>query len=498
MTPHASQTLALAALTLSDTGCFSANRPSASVWAQRELDDPATRWVAAMDTLRVPGMAIAIVGPDGPLFMQGFGFRNVEGTLPVTPETQFYIASATKPFVALATVLLAHEGAVHLNRPVRTYLPAFRLANFTESITITLRDLLAHRRGLQDHPITFGEAFTGRMTEERFYRLLKNVRAVGELDYANLHYTLLGRVIDSVSGHSWKAELQTDIFGPAGMRRTTTSAAPLQAPGNVATPYELVGGRLESTRVKTDRTMHAAGGMLSTATDLARWVQIQLTGGRIDGQQVFPAEVIAEMQEPQIFEADSSPFVPEHKRIGWGLGWELREDRGSRLVYHGGSYEGWIAHMSFMPDIHTGVVILANTGGNVRVVADIIAFDIYDRLRDLEPRNILPAIVAAIASQRRADAANSASHSGSPRALLDDYVGTYHNDDWGTLDIRLEGDELRARIGDLDLPLVWLGPDSFTADQYHKGQVQRSSSGQVRSVLLSELLDEGLVEFTRR
>ncbi|MFW6206609.1 MAG: serine hydrolase domain-containing protein, partial [Gemmatimonadota bacterium] len=202
------------------------------------LADPAPRWKGAMEALHVPSMVVVIVGPDGPLFVEELGQQNLEAGLPVTSETRFYIASATKPFVALATTLLAHRDSLTLNRPVRTYLPRFELADPTETITITVRDLLAHRRGLQDYAITFGEAVSGQMNDERFYRLLERVEAVGELDYQNLHYTLLGRVIEAVTGMSWKRYLERAVLRPAGLDRTTTRVAPLTADADAAVPYE--------------------------------------------------------------------------------------------------------------------------------------------------------------------------------------------------------------------------------------------------------------------
>lgn len=485
-----------------------ATRPSPDESAdatRRALDDPASRWRSAMEALHVPGMVVAVVGPNGPLLVEELGRRNLEEDLPVTSETRFYIASATKPFVALATALLAHRDSIQLNRPVRTYLPRFRLADYTESITITVRDLLAHRRGLQDYAITFGEAYTGQMTEERFYRLLNSVEAVGELDYQNLHYTLLGRVIEAVTGDTWKDFVEREVFRPAGMARTTTRGRPLSEDPDAAVPYTLTGGELEPTRLKTDRTMHAAGGMLSTADDLVRWIRIHLNDGQLDGEAVFPAELIREMQAPQIYEEDPHPFIPEHRRIGWGLGWDIREDRGARLFYHGGRYEGWAAHTSFMPEIETGVVVLANTDDSATLLAHAVAADVYDRIRGLEPREIFPRL-EPIFQQMSGGEASEGEGTGEeddrpdragPSLPVGRYVGSYVNEDWGTLEVREEGGQLEARIGDLPLPLVWVGTDSLVADQDHRGRFE-IRGGRVEAIYLTELAASGTVQFVRQ
>lgn len=481
---------------LSALACGEADRSRGA--AHDMLGDPIPRWASAMDALHVPGMAVAVVGPDGPLLVEGAGRRNVEENLSVTSETQFYIASATKPFVALATRLVAEDGIVDLNRPVRTYLPRFELSDPTESMTITVRDLLAHRRGLQDYAITFGEAFTGQMTDERFYRLLTRVRAVGELDYQNLHYTLLGRVLEAVTGVTWKQYVERAVLRPGGLGRTTTRAASLTSDSNAAIPYELADDRFHAVRLKTDRTMHAAGGMVSSADDLARWIRIHLNEGRIDGEAVFPAEVIREMQEPQIYEEDESPLLADHRRIGWGLGWDIREDRGARLFYHDGVYEGWAAHTSFMPEIETGVVVLANTSDAGLLLGYVIAADVYDRVRDLEPRDVLSRALSFAESPGGEASNDGPEGEGGPSLPLQRYVGTYVNQDWGSLEVSSDGEEVHAHIGDLPLPLVWVGVDSFIADEDHEGQFEIDRTGRVTSVSLSDLAAAGLVRFVRQ
>lgn len=481
---------------LMTTGCGGTD-PSGS-WARDVLDDPVVRWTSAMEALDVPGVAVAVVTPDGTPLVEGLGWRNVEDGLPVTPQTLFYIASTTKPFVALAARLLEEDGSIALNRPVRTYLPRFELGDPTETRTITVRDLLAHRRGLQDYAITFGEAFTGQMTEDRFYRLLGRVHTAGELDYQNLHYTLAGRVIEAASGMTWKEYVDREVLRPAGLDRTGVRAAPLTDDSNAAVPYELTNGDFDAVRLKSEETMHAAGGMLSTVEDLGRWIRIHLNEGRIDGRSVFPADAIREMQEPQIYEEDENPFLAEHRRIGWGLGWDIREDRGARLVYHDGIYEGWSTHTSFMPEFGIGVVVVANTSRAGLLLGYVIAADVYDRARGLEPRDVLPRGVSFLEMLDSQSSTGDLTSAGGPSLPLPRYVGTYVNDDWGTLEVTSDGQELHARIGDLPLPLLWVGPDSLIADEDHAGAFEIDAAGQVTSVSLDELAAEGAVRFIRQ
>jgi hypothetical protein len=238
--------------------------------------------------------------------------------------------------------------------------------------------------------------------------------------------------------------------------------------------------------------------MVSTADDLARWIRIHLNEGRIDGETVFPAEVIREMQEPQIYEEDESPLLSDHRRIGWGLGWDIREDRGARLVYHDGVYEGWAAHTSFMPEIETGVVVLANTSDAGLMLAYVIAADVYDRVRGLEPRDVLSRAMSFVERVSGEPSNGRTNGEGGPSLPLQRYVGTYVHDDWGSLELSISGEKLHGRIGDLPLPLVWVGADSFIADEDHHGRFEIDRAGRVTSVSLSELAAEGLVRFLRQ
>ncbi len=157
----------------------------------KEMAGLRERWLEAMKDLDVPGMAVVIVRGDEVIYTETFGERDPEKHVPVTPDTIFYIASCTKSFMAMAVMTLVEEGKLDLDAPVKKYLPKFEVADATLTETLTVRDLLSHAKGLDSQPIVTLDAFTGEITEERFYRWLKEAKATGSFDYTNLHYTLL-------------------------------------------------------------------------------------------------------------------------------------------------------------------------------------------------------------------------------------------------------------------------------------------------------------------
>jgi CubicO group peptidase (beta-lactamase class C family) len=163
-----------------------------------EPTDPALRglrerWTEAMRALRVPGLAVVVVRGDEVTHLDALGVRDPAGPKPVTPDTYFYIASCTKPYVAAAAVRLAEAGKLDLDAPVQRYLPRFQLADADAAQKLTVRDLLTHRPGLNTFPVVFLDAFTGEITEDRYYHFLKLARPGGQVAYSNIHFTLAGR-----------------------------------------------------------------------------------------------------------------------------------------------------------------------------------------------------------------------------------------------------------------------------------------------------------------
>src|SRR3954447_5126307 len=145
------------------------------------------RWHEQAKQLRVPSFTVEVVSHSGPIFRFSYGGRDCEAKQSPNSETIYYIASATKPFVAAAVAQLAGRKKIDLDAPVKRYLPRFELADPKATESVTVRDLLSHRVGLENFPIDVAEAFTGQMDDDKFYRLLKQTTPRGKFRYSNLH-----------------------------------------------------------------------------------------------------------------------------------------------------------------------------------------------------------------------------------------------------------------------------------------------------------------------
>ena len=472
-----------------------------------ELAGLRDRWASAMDEFCVPGLAIVVVKDDKVIYLDTFGDRDIEKKLPVTGDTQFYIASCTKPFTASGIMTLVDQGKIKLDDPVKKYLPRLELPDEELTKKLTIRDLLSHAYGINCGPIVFLDAYTGEITDDRYYHLLKEFGEVkGAPDYSNIHFTILGRVIESVTGESWRDYLDEAIFKPAGMTRTTGYADRMYSGDDYATPYEVgAEGLVPATHRKNDNTMHAAGGLGISINDMARWLRLCMNNGEIDGEQIIESASIAEMLRLHT----KAPNGRIRAIKGFGLAWFVGNflPDGPAYVSHGGGYIGAGAHMSFLPEKKIGVAILTNSGAPAAIFADnIISVDIYNKLLDAKVPDLLPGLrvdlikrlpgLRALAAKRDSDVrAADVKQLARPSKS---YCGTYTNKWFGTLHVSKAANGLRFKLGSMDLPSIKFEKDAFTVlvgEQARQGKF-RVQGGKVRSVTLE--LEVGSIRFKRK
>jgi CubicO group peptidase (beta-lactamase class C family) len=430
----------------------------------KELAGLGERWESAMRDIGVPGMAVVVVRGNDVIYTEALGLRDPEKELPVTPDTMFYIASCTKSYTAMGLLTLVEDGKVDLDGPVKKHLPRLELSDAALTAALTSRDLLSHAKGIDSDPIVTLDAYTGEITEDRFYYWLRQAGIKGSFQYSNVHYTLAGRLIEAVTGKPWRDYLEERIFKPAGMLRTTGYASRMYGDSDCAIPSAMKDGKfvLAATR-KTDKVMHAAGGLGASIHDLGRWLRVNLNGGEIDGKRIVSRETIVQMQTTQV-RGESRSRLAGRTREGYGLGWFAGAYQGRRVLDHGGGYEGTSASVSFLPVERIGVAVVANAGGPL---PELVAIDVYNRLLGIDAPDALPS-VREQAAQRRAREKDESSKPG-PNPTVGEglslapqaYVGTYVNPDWGTLVIQLVDGELRGRLGELSVRLVSTGKNQF-------------------------------------
>ncbi len=465
------------------------------------------RWQSAMKELQIPGMAVVVVKGNEIVLLDALGVCDPQSQQRVEPRSPFYLASVTKSFTALGVAILVEEGKIKLDEPVKTYLPRFTLADEAAAADVTVRDLLAHRRGLDSSPIGAAEAYLGNITEDRYYRLLALAEPINEFRYTNLHYTLAGRIITAVTGQKWQDFLAERVFEPLGMVDSTCYASKLYANPLVAWPIEEKDGAWRRTAlVKNDAVMHAAGGMGASAADLGNWLIFQLTGQTPDGKQLISPGLLEEVQTRQVVDQNSREELPDLKRDGYALGWFTGTFHEHRLLEHGGGYVGTSTVVSFMPDEQVGVAVLVNESVPNPIFTQLVSADVYGKLLGLTVTDLMPRMrdLAQRLRQRQAQVIElewvpptGASALSEPLAA---YVGTYENPLFGEATISVQDGKLAFHVG--QLPLRWhaLGENRFRLEippgDVTEGAFQVTDDGTVTS--LSVLTPEGKAEFTRK
>ena len=464
------RTLAMAAV-LASAACgpdpYASPSPAASAGTGVLADslDPFVRGLVADGF--IPGASIAVVTRDGPAYLRGFGVRDVHTREPVTPATGFYIASSTKSFTGMLAGILDQRGVISLDAPLSRYLPELRMNAPLSADSVTLRSLLTHTSGLHNEPVVFRTAFTGVHDDAMLIRLLGHSTPIPRTyRYDNLGYVVAALAMERATGREWQDLLRDELFRPLGMMHTTARISEARAAGwPLASPH-ITGSDsvMRVTMEKQDNTMHAAGGMVTTAEDLVRWVQAQLNGGRVDGRQVIPQAVVRAAHTPYATQTDT---FYRYVRTGYGLGWQSADYEGERMIHHFGGFEGWRAHISFLPDRGIGVVVLINDSSPIGGPApDVIATYAYDLLlgrpgvnaKYAAERERLVANAAEMRQRIRADWERRAARPPTPDERKPFFAGTYENEMMGTLDVRLRDNrELWATLGNLSARL-----DPFT------------------------------------
>lgn len=326
------------------------------------------------------GSAIALVHNGKLIYQHHSGYADIQRRQAVSNDTAFYIASATKPFTALAFLLLAQQGKVNLEQNLQQMWPQQKFPHIDAS-RITLRQLLSHQSGLDNQPLVWATAYSGIHTPQTLTTLttlsVPDPEAKwGEFRYSNVGYNIASLWLDEQSGTVWQDHLQQLIFKPLDMAHSSARQSEA-AQWPLALPYSL----MKSTKPmylplylqKTDATMHAAGGMFATAGDLATFVAAQLPGAK----SPLPASVIRASQQTQVT-TDSS--YGDFKRSGYAFGWYSGPYKGELMLHHFGGFPGYSAHLSFIPERQIGLVILHNEDVLSRDLNNLIADYCYGLL----------------------------------------------------------------------------------------------------------------------
>jgi CubicO group peptidase (beta-lactamase class C family) len=409
----------------------------------------------ARDDWQVPGLAVAIVKDGAVALAKGYGVRTLGKPEPVDEHTLFAIASNSKAFTSAALAILADEGKVSWDDRVTAHLPYFQLYDPWVTHEMRVRDLLSHRSGLGTFSgdlLWYGTPYSREeiVRRARFLRPTADFRA--GYRYNNLMFIAAGEVVARASGQSWDEFVRARIFEPLGMKNSVTSTSALAGRANAATPHGPTYGPPRPYRWYSWDGMAAAGGVISSAADMAKWLRLQLGRGTVDGRTIFSDAASRQMWTPLIsFTVDRAAeqrFPSTHFR-GYGMGWSLSDYRGRLVVEHGGAYDGMYSQVVLVPEEQLGFVVLTNSMTNIGSALKYVLIDRYlggsdrdwsrDFLERARRRDTAHAEEQARIERERVQGT-------APSRPLADYAGTYPSDLYGTATVTLEKGALVLRL----------------------------------------------------
>ena len=333
---------------------------------------------------KVPGAGVGIIKDGQVIFAGGFGTRDLNTGEPVNSQTAYLIGSSTKPFTVTAIAILAQEGILDWDEPVRTYMPSFRFQDEYVSEHLTLRDLGCHRSGVADEPDWMGSTLTrGEMIESMSdYEQSAGFRE--RFQYNGAGFMILGHMATLASKTEFEDVVMERIAIPLGLENTIWSD--LSGPNppyteNVAYPHVVENG--EARRIDfpfEGEAIRPSGTMTSNIDDMLTFLQFHIQRGELNGERLLTVENHEELITPNIVTGYRDGLSQE-KHPAWqelyGLGWWLGNYNGHRGVHHGGSSAGTLSQIFFMPDKDFGVVTFVNVEDFLSDELVLFIIDLY-------------------------------------------------------------------------------------------------------------------------
>lgn len=463
----------LALMPLSPTSVRPMRVHAAQTFADAKAVD--AQMTALMSKFLIPGAGLALIKDGQIVYTKGYGNSNIAQKQTVTDESTFAIGSISKSFTALAIMQLVEVGKIELDAPVIRYLPEFKLAEPSYTPLLTVRHLLNQTSGLPRADELWGLSLpVSRDQVIADVAKIKPTARPGEVwQYCNQNFAIAGAILEAVSGTTYEAYLQKNVFDPLGMASANLTIEELFKSNNPALPYQLdvFNGYapipVTTTGYQAVKMLAAAGAINANVKDMAAYALMQLGKGK----QLVSAKSLELMHSKQVKimgqpEGDSVAAISMTSDIGYGFGWFPETYRGKLLVGHGGSIEGYTSHLTFVPSDGVAVVILNNSVATGYAFNEAVRLSMLELLLGLKPTpNMAEEQIKRLMLDMDGYAKNVAlakAYHANP-ADLEKYNGDYEGVT-GKFSLTAHGEKLVFRLAPpatIEIDLIPLAPDKF-------------------------------------
>jgi CubicO group peptidase (beta-lactamase class C family) len=398
----------------------------------------------------IPGMSVAVVHGGKVVYAKGFGVRRVGDGARVDADTVFQLASLSKP---IAATVVAHEvgaGKIKWTTQVASSLSWFALADPYVSTHVTLGDLFSHRSGLPGHAGDLLEDIGFRRQEvlERL-RLLPLEPFRASYAYTNFGLTAAAEAVAVASGRDWARLSEEAIYRPLGMASTSSRVADYKARGNRAVTHVKRQGAWVPGEERDPDAQSPAGGVSSSANDMAKWMAFLLASSKGGAGQPAERAALLEAMSPHMVSRAPANF--RERASYYGYGFNVGVSPSGRVTdSHSGAFAlGAATAFTVIPSADVGIVVLTNAspiGMPEALAAQFTDLVQFGRLqRDWVPlfEGYLAPLLAPIGSLVGVP---RPTHPAPPRPNAA-YAGTYHNAYYGSMQVVDKGGTLELRIG---------------------------------------------------
>ena len=471
--------------------------------------------IKALHDWNIPGVAVCIVKDSQVVLLKGYGVKQMNTNDSVDENTLFMIGSNTKAFTATLLATLDQEKKLSLDDKVTKWLPEFKLDNKLAGEQAIIRDLLCHRLGFQ----TFQGDFTywkSNLTREEVIEKMSHIKAVYPFrttwGYTNAAFLTAGQIIPKVTGMQWEDYLKQKIFDPLGMTRTIALSNNLPSATNKAVPHTIVDGKLITEPFPQIDNLAPAGAISTSVNDISKWVMMLLNKGTYMNKEIIPAKAIEAIMTPNSIIGNGGTFFNEGHFSLYGLGLELSEYEGRKIVAHTGGVTGFVSSVTLIPEEKLGIVVFTNTDQNYFFEA--LKNEIMDAYLKLPFRNYSDVYLNYYkmnqGAQDNADKKlkDSAALNLKTALPLQNYTGKYFNDVYGNMEVVLDSGKLKMKFShhpDMYASLQSLGGDRFyavfTDPDFSKAVFPfHVENGKVKSVTVkvADFVEYNPYEFTKQ
>ncbi len=399
----------------------------------------------AMKDWNVPGVAVGIIHGNQLVYAKGFGTKEIGKSQSIDAQTIFPIGSLSKAFGAAALAILVDKGLVDWYDEVVKYDRSFMLYVPWVTRNFEIIDLFAQRSGLPSHVLT--DLFELGFEPSHILKVLQNIRPISSFrstfSYQNVLQLELDPLCQAVIDKTWDAVIKEHLLGPLDMNRTYFKLNDFYRHENRTACHLLLDGQLQTIPLVPfiDAT-GPSGCMMSCIEDLSKWILMQLSNGKFKNKQVISENNLKITRTPQTT-INASMF--------YALGWIVSHHKSYTMIWHNGDIQGSHSMLAFVPEANLGIVILSNLSQTD--MPEAVAFRFFDLAFNLTETDYSAEYLEANKTKMATQEKNlRPPQHASPALSLENYVGKYTSDIYGSFEISLKDDKLSLVVQQSDKP----------------------------------------------